>query len=57
VSLSKDHENTGSFSDYGFNFNESEALLAVNENTTVTGSWSIIDNSAYLKVVDFGLGD
>ena len=40
-----DHEETGNFSGYSFSFNESGALVAVNGNTTVTGTWSITDNS------------
>ena len=40
-----DHEETGNFSGYSFSFNESGALVAVNGNTTVTGTWSNTDNS------------
>ena len=40
-----DQEETGNFSGYSFSFNESGALVAVNGNTTVTGTWSITDNS------------
>ena len=40
-----DQEETGNFSGYSFTFNENGALVAVNGNTTVTGTWSITDNS------------
>jgi hypothetical protein len=40
-----DHEETSNFSGYSFSFNEDGTLVAVNGNTTVTGSWSINDNS------------
>lgn len=40
-----DQDETGNFSGYSFSFNESGALVAVNGNTTVTGTWSITDNS------------
>jgi len=40
-----DQDETGNFSGYSFSFNENGALVAVNGNTTVTGTWSITDNS------------
>jgi hypothetical protein len=40
-----DQEETGNFSGYSFSFNENGALAAVNGNTTLTGEWSITDNS------------
>jgi hypothetical protein len=40
-----DQEETGNFSGYSFSFNENGALSAVNGNATVTGTWSITDNS------------
>jgi hypothetical protein len=40
-----DQEETGNFSGYSFSFNEDGTIVAVNGNTTVTGVWSITDNS------------
>ncbi len=40
-----DHEETGNFSGYSFRFYQDGTLVAVNGNTTVTGSWSVLDNS------------
>lgn len=40
-----DQDETGNFSGYSFSFNENGAVVAVNGNTTVTGTWSITDNS------------
>ncbi|PHS68100.1 MAG: hypothetical protein COB12_01995 [Flavobacterium sp.] len=41
-----DHEETNSFSGYNFTFNSDGSLIAVNGNTTITGSWSITDSSS-----------
>ena len=40
-----DHEETGNFSGYSFTFNMDGTLVAVNGSTTVTGTWSVTDNS------------
>lgn len=40
-----DQEETGNFSGFSFTFNEDGTLVAVNGTTTVTGTWSITDNS------------
>ena len=40
-----DHEETSNFSGFSFTFNEGGTLVAVDGTTTVTGTWSITDNS------------
>jgi len=40
-----DHEETSNYSGYSFNFDANGAVIAVSGNTTVTGTWSITDNS------------
>jgi hypothetical protein len=40
-----DQDETSNFSGYSFSFNQGGALVAVNGNTTVAGTWSITDNS------------
>ncbi|RMA57051.1 hypothetical protein [Ulvibacter antarcticus] len=40
-----DHEETGNFSGYSFTFKEDGSVVAVNGNTTVTGTWSISTGS------------
>jgi hypothetical protein len=40
-----DQEETSNFNGFGFTFAESGAIVAVNGSTTVTGTWSITDNS------------
>lgn len=40
-----DQDETGNFSGFSFTFNEDGTIVAVNGSTTVTGTWSITDNS------------
>ena len=41
-----DHEETTNFSGYTFTFKTDGNLVATNGNTTVSGTWSISDNSS-----------
>src|SRR5690606_16260022 len=41
-----DHEETDHFNGYTFTFNQDGSLVAVNGNTTVTGTWSVTDDSS-----------
>lgn len=41
-----DHEETGHFTGYVFNFNENGSLVAVKGSTTVTGTWSVTDSNS-----------
>ncbi|GHC49678.1 hypothetical protein [Ulvibacter litoralis] len=41
-----DQDETGNYSGYSFTFNQDGTLVAVNESTTVTGTWSISDDSS-----------
>lgn len=40
------NDETSNFNGYVFTFNQDGSLVAVNGNTTVTGTWSVIDDSS-----------
>tara|TARA_R110002124_G_scaffold131910_2_gene294399 strand:+ start:35065 stop:35526 length:462 start_codon:yes stop_codon:yes gene_type:complete len=41
-----DQDETGNFSGYSFSFNDDGTLVAVNSNTTVSGTWSVTNSSS-----------
>lgn len=49
-----DQEETSNFNGYTFTFGEDGTLTAVNGNTTVTGSWSVLDDSSNSSSDDDG---
>ncbi len=49
-----DQDETNNFSGYAFTFKEDGSLIAINGNTTVSGTWSVLDDSSNSSSDDDG---
>ncbi|MEL6811711.1 MAG: hypothetical protein AAFP76_10280 [Bacteroidota bacterium] len=49
-----DEDETNNFTGYEFKFNSDGSLIATKGNTTVTGSWSVVDDSSNSSTDDDG---